>query len=274
MLVLLNGTECAAQTNAATNSTDLSAVALMERVQKASQAANTMSADFTYLVTSVKQQQMVVGKMRLMKPNFARLTFSYIAVPSFANLVASDGTNLYTFRLSGFQASKPFAREGFDPWRAAQYASGAQAGGGTYSTTPADPEGLNIHLWDGVPLQAFYDPEYALHQYLYLQHLDELELAEDQEIDGVTYKVLHHHVENGNIAGGEASAFEQHLYIGPDDLIHMYTLEFTSGGRPGLQIMRLRNIKLNVPMTTNSFAFTPPGNPPPVQPEAVPGAPR
>ena len=96
----------------------------------------------------------------------------------------------------------------------------------------------------------------------------------DQELDGVTYKVLHHHFGGGNIAGGENSDFEQRLYVGPDNLIHMYVLEFTSAGRPGIQIMRLRNIKVNVPMTRSSFAFTLPSNPPARLVEDAPAGPK
>jgi len=247
----------AAQDTAQTNSPDSSALPLLQRIQTATMAAKTMTADFTYTVTSVKQQQMVVGKLRLMKPNFARLTFSYMARPAFPNLVASDGTNVFTFKPSSFLPDRTFAQGGFDSWRGALCASGSLPGGGTISAAPANPLGQNVHLWDAVPLHAFFDPEFAIRQYLYVAELDDLENGGEQDLDGVTYKVLRHHLEGGNIAGGENSDFEQRLYVGPDNLIHMYVLEFTSASRPGIQIMRLRNIKLNLPMTESSFAFTP-----------------
>lgn len=37
------------------------------------------------------------GHARLMKPNFARLTFDRIAEPAYPNLIGSDGTLAYTF---------------------------------------------------------------------------------------------------------------------------------------------------------------------------------
>jgi outer membrane lipoprotein-sorting protein len=276
LILALLGSACpgAAQDNAQTNSADSSAAALLGRIQTATLAAKTLTADFTYTVTSVKQQQMVTGKMRLMKPNFARLTFSYMAYPAFPNLVASDGTNIFTFKPSGFLPDHTFAKGPFDCWRGALCASGALPGGGTISVTSAHPEGLNVHLWDAMPLQAFFDPETAIRQYLYLSSMEELDTEGDQELDGVTYKVLHHHFGGGNIAGGENSDFEQRLYVGPDNLIHMYVLEFNSAGRPGIQIMRLRNIKVNVPMTKSSFAFTLPSNQPERLVEDAPAGPK
>src|ERR1019366_2844728 len=169
ILALLSSTApCAAQSTAQADRADSSAAALLQRVQTATLAAKTMSADFTYTVSSVKQQQMVAGKLRLMKPNFARLTFSYMARPAFPNLVASDGTNIFMFKPSNFQADRTFAKGPFDSWRGALCASGVLPGGGTISTTPAHPDGLNIHLWDAMPLQAFFDPEMDVRQYLYL----------------------------------------------------------------------------------------------------------
>jgi hypothetical protein len=56
----------AAQDTSQTNSADSSAAALLQRIQTATLAAKTMTADFTYTVTSVKQQQMITGKLRLM----------------------------------------------------------------------------------------------------------------------------------------------------------------------------------------------------------------
>ena len=275
ILVLLASTgPCGAQNTAQTDTADSSAVALLRRIQTTTLAAKTITADFTYTVTSVKQQQMVTGKMRLMKPNFARLTFSYIARPAFPNLVASDGTNIFTFKPSSFLPDRTFAKGPFDSWRGALCASGALPDGGTISVTPAHPDGYNVHLWDAMPLQAFFNPEVAVRQYLYVSNLDELDLDGEQELDGVTYKVLHHRVEGGNIAGGENSDFEQRLYVGPDNLIHMYVLEFTSAGRPGIQVMRLRNIKVNVPLTKSSFAFTPPSNQPEHLLEDAPAAPK
>ncbi len=231
---------------------------VLRRMLSAGLKTKSMTADFTYTVTSVKSQQTVTGSFRVMKPNYARVVFSFMAQPAFPNLVASDGKTITTFTPSSFLPNRTFAAVPFDSLLGARQASGLAGGGGTYSTQPAQEIGENIHLWDAIPFGAFFDVENAIYKYGYVRNMNELKYEGTQKINGVTYRVLSHHFENGNIAGGEATPFEQHLYIGPDDLIHEYVLEFNSGGRHGVQVMRLNNIKINVPLNASDFAFTPP----------------
>lgn len=232
---------------------------LLDRVGRASRAARTMSADFTYSVNSVRRQQFIAGRVRMMKPNYARVTFSHLAEPAFPNLVASDGQRAYTFTPSSFRTdTRTFTPDpAFDPAAAARQASGLAAGGGTLRSEPVSPNGVDLRLWDGIPIQAFFDPTAAL-RYLYYSDPSELRYEGEQTVDGVRYRVLSHHFANGNIAGGERSPFDQRVYVGPDDLIHMYVLEFRSAGRPGVQVVRLRNVRVNAPMAPADFAFTPP----------------
>lgn len=232
--------------------------ALLRRLRTAALRTKTMTADFVYTGTSVKSQQMVTGSFRVMRPNFARIQFSYMTHPGFPNLVASDGKTVTTFTPDSFLPNRAFADAPFDSLLGARQASGLAAGGGTYSTQPAEATGANLHLWDGIPFGAFFDPERAIAQYGYVGSMSELKYEGTQKIDGVVYEVLSHHFTNGNIAGGENTPFEQHLYIGPDSLIHEYVLEFNSVGRHGVQVMRLSNIKTNVPLTAADFAFSPP----------------
>jgi outer membrane lipoprotein-sorting protein len=238
-----------ARTNPSSEPRVMPVTDLLAALTKASESFTTLTADFRYSVNSARHQQLVVGKVRLMKPNFARLTFEYIAEPAFANVVAADGERVYTF--------KPDRKPPFNPTLAAARASGFESGGGRIEAKPATADGEDVRLWDGIAIQAFFNPAAAL-TYLYLG--DEMPLTEEkaQTIDGVVYKVIHHHFEDGNIAGGEKSPFEQRLYIGPDGLIHQYVLEFMSAGARGTQIMRLTNIQTNQPMTRESFAFAPP----------------
>lgn len=273
-LLLLSGlsvslTSCPAQTVARSQTratrpapsasrTDPRVSALLHRLRTAALRTKTMTADFVYTGTSVKSQQMVTGSFRVMRPNFARVQFSYMTHPAFPNLVASDGKTSITFTPSSFLPNRTFAAAPFDSLLGARQASGLAAGGGTYTTQPAEATGANLHLWDGIPFGAFFDPERAIRQYGYVGNMNELKYEGTQKIDGVVYEVLSHHVTGGNIAGGENSSFEQHLYIGPDNLIHEYVLEFNSVGRHGVQVMRLSNIKTNVPLTVADFAFSPP----------------
>jgi outer membrane lipoprotein-sorting protein len=221
----------------------------LKKIESASADAQTMSADFSYAVTSLRQQQLITGKVIMMKPNFMRITYDYMAQPAFPNPVVSDGEKIYTF--------KPQHGRTWDPVLGARQASGLAAGGGKYGSDPAAADGSNLRLWDSIAIQAFFNPDAALH-YLYYQQLGELKTEMTNNINGVTYDVIQHHYTNGNIAGGESSSFEQHLYVNPEGLIAIYDLEFSSHGRPGVQIMRLSNIQTNVPLTKADFVFTPP----------------
>ncbi len=255
---LLASALCLAQKSADTNDDSSSVAKLIERVGAATTAAKTITADFTYTVTSVKQQQTIVGKMRLMKPNFSRLTFSYIARPTFPLTFACDGKTRFIFQSDSFKPMSPLATipAAFDPVLEAKYASGLLPGGGKITTIEAKTDGSDLHLWDAVPYQAFFGVESAIRNYVYASDLNELDIEKEQKIAGVTYRILHHHFKNGNIAGGESTPFEQRLYIGPDDLIHMHVLEFTSLGRTGIQVMKLTNLKVNAPMKEEDFTFT------------------
>jgi outer membrane lipoprotein-sorting protein len=234
---------------------------LLRRVEKASLATKTMTADFTYTVAAVDRQQFVAGSVRLMKPNYARIAFSYLAAPAYPNVFASDGQKVYTFTPESFQTDTRTFRPGpFDPLAGARAASGLEAGGGKIEAAPVTPHGMEIRLWDSIAVQAFFDPEEAL-GYLYSRDPSELKYEGVKTLNGVPYRVLYHRFENGRIAGGAASVFHQRVYVGPDDLVHRYVLEFTSQGRPGIQIMRLDNIHRNAPMTASDFAFTPPAAP-------------
>ncbi len=243
---------------ARTDSPDLQTVAILKRVRAAYRRANTMTADFTYSVTSVKRQQVVEGTVRMMRPNRVRITFSYLREPAFPNLIASDGKKTFTFTPESFDSSsRRFRPMPFDARKGARQASGLIPGGGTISLS-AVTSGSTPHLWDATPIQAFFDPLEAIRDTLFIADPNRLQYEGRQTIDGVSYRVLRHYFANGNIAGGEKSPFRQRLYIGPDDLIHQYVLEFVSGGRPGVQVARLKYIRVNRPMSKSDFTFTPP----------------
>jgi hypothetical protein len=139
----------------------------------------------------------------------------------------------------------------------AKQASGLLPGGGKISASAVSAGGTELHLWDATPIQAFFDPLEAIRDTLFIADPNMLQYDGRRTIDGVTYRVLRHYFPKGNIAGGEDSPFSQRLYIGPDDLIHQYVLEFVSGGRPGVQVARLRNIRINRPISAASFSLTP-----------------
>jgi outer membrane lipoprotein-sorting protein len=244
-------------------SPDPRTVALLKRVRAAYQKAGTFTADFTYAVTSVKRQQVVEGTVLMKKPNFARVTYATLREPAFPSLIASDGKSIYTFTPDSFDVStRRFRSVSFDSQRGAKQASGFEAGGGKITSTPVALDGTNIRLWDATPVQAFFDPFAAIRNSVYIADPEMLQYEGKQILNGVTYQVLRHRYPTGNIAGGEQTPFEQRLYIGPDYLIHQYVLEFRSGGRPGVQVVNLRNIRVNQPMRETDFSFTPPQDKP------------
>ena len=238
-------------------------VALLRRVQAAYRRANTLTADFTYSVTSVKRQQLIEGRLRLKKPNLARVAVTYLREPAYPSLIGSDGKAMFVFTPESFDSqTRRFRATPFDSVTGAQQASGTVPGGGTIASVPVAPDGSDIRLWDAAPVPAFFSPMDALRNTLYVSDPNRMQYEGKQTVNGVTYEVLRHRYQTGNIAGGENSAFDQRLYIGPDSLIHQYVLEFRSGGRPGIQVVRLENIRINVPLNDADFAFTAPGTTP------------
>lgn len=242
--------------------TDPRVTNLLRRVEAASRATKTMTADFTYSVTGVKRIQFVRGSARLMKPNFARMEFSYIAEPAYPNVFASDGKKLYIFTPSNFDiGTRSFTPDPtFDPVAGAKAASGL-GGNGSISTNNVNRDGSNIWLWDSIVIQSFFNVQEGI-SFLYHQNVRELRYEGVHILDGVKYRVISHYFKNGNIPGKETTPFWQRLYIGPDDLIHRYVLEFRSGGRPGVQVMRLENIRRNAqaPLTPADFTVPVPNN--------------
>ncbi|WP_146444203.1 LolA family protein [Botrimarina colliarenosi] len=225
---------------------------LLGRMHDACNDAKTLSADLVYTVSSVKRQQLVTANVKLMKPNFAKVEYTYIAEPAFPSLLGCDGDRVCLFTPSSFRADRTFEPGPFDPLLGAQQASALAKGGGSFSFAPADGEASNVRLWDAAPLQAFFNPDWAARQ-LYASDFSEFNLESPQTIDGVRYDVLYHRFQQGNIAGGASSNFNQRLYVAPDGLIHQYVLEFQSADAKGVQVARLKNVETNEPMDAEDF---------------------
>lgn len=245
----------AKMTRPAAKRTDPRVTALLRRVEIASRAAKTMTADFTYSVTGIKRIQFVTGSVQLMKPNLARISFSHLAEPAYPNIFASDGEKVYTFTPANFNVNtRAFAPDpAFDPVDGAKAASGL-GGRGSIRSEPARPDGSNIRLWDSIAIQSFFNVRAGI-SHLFFQDDSELRYEGEQVVGGVRYRVISHYFPTGNIPGGEITPFWRRVYVGPDDLIHRYVLEFRSGGRPGIQVMRLENIRINgaAPLTKADF---------------------
>lgn len=216
----------------------------------------TLSADFEYIVRSKTRAQVVRGHARLMKPNFARLTFERIAEPAYPNLIGSDGKLAYTFLPPGYSKDvTPAPFPGYDPQRAARQASGLETNG-TIRSAKVSRDGRELRLWDSIALQAFFSLNDAL-EYFYSGRKSFIIVEGTRVVEGVRYMVLSNHLPGGSIGGGKTSDFDQRLFIDADGLIKLYTLQFQEAGEVGLQMMRLSNVKVNEPMTPEEFAFKP-----------------
>jgi thiol-disulfide isomerase/thioredoxin len=223
---------------------DPQAVALLRKVQASEQAAQSLTADLIYTVKFPGEAVTGIpdkATVKLMKPNYAAVVLP--SPPgSPPNVIASDGASTYTFT----------------PRTA------------SYLKTPTLPGGGNIHVWDSIVVQAFFDTPNAVKDWIYVDDLNALTYAGTETVDGTSYRVLIH-LMTGTLRG-KSCPFVQRLYIGPDDLIHRYRLDFTYDGKPGVEIADLRNIRLNASLTSAEFAFTPPADAKIVTPPAPPPA--
>jgi outer membrane lipoprotein-sorting protein len=122
---------------------DEKADALLQEVAKATQATQTLTADLSLSQAGQGQNMKFEGKVRLKKPNLARITFG----APLNQTIASDGKNVWTLLSDNNQ----------------------------YMKQTADPKGRNINgLW-AIPVSLFFDPSLlgplgpvsaAKHQYL------------------------------------------------------------------------------------------------------------
>lgn len=208
---------------------DSKAQEILKKVQAATAAARTMTADFTYSVVSVKRTQRAEGTLKLRRPNAARISFSHLSGAPFARLLASDGKTIWKF----------------DPKQSA------------YQKQAVSARGQGVRLWDAAPIQAFFDVPAAMRECVYVRNPNAVKYAGVESVNGVPYQVLEHRMQ-GVVAGGEVSPFTHRLYVGRDNLIHKHVLLFRSGGQPGVQVCELSNIKTNVPLAASAFAFAPP----------------
>ncbi len=280
--------------------TEKAVAEIFTQMSAAYAALQTMSADFTYTVNSDLRKQVVEGHARLLKPNYARLIFTRMAEPAFPNVIGSDGELTYTYVPKNFNRERkwqpttnpiglvvtadpsaggldvqaaqfarqtdhvfelPFFEPGpHDPALAARQASGLAAGG-LIQTERTKKDGGNIRLWDSIALQTFFNFNDGIsHLYHFTRYPQNFRLEDPCVLEGVACQVISYYYPHGNVEGGGRSAFTHRIFIASNGLIVRYELHFISGGQPGQQVMQLRNIRLNEPMTIESFAFTPPVN--------------
>lgn len=238
------------RTSAAPVTVDPSALALLQKVQTATQKLHCMTADFTDVnrFHDPEREFRTVGTVRLMKPNYLHEQ-GWIALKDKttgaweknkdSSISASDGRNTWLVFFGGeYQKDKSDARgrntgapsvpthDFFDPSQSVlAQVHEQQAKGQLVSLTTAGTE-----VWEGRPYRLVdweYKPEYPF--------------------DAETVKK----------APGGVVTERDRLYIGSDDLVYRLIDTYNIGGTID---QALRNVKVNAPLTATSFKFTlPPG---------------
>jgi outer membrane lipoprotein-sorting protein len=157
-----------------------------------------------------------------MKPNFADIQYTVGNRNGFH--VVSDGTTLW------------------------KYNPATQS----YTRTPADPQGKNVTLWNLTVIGGFFD----LQGWMARNVGNDLSYAGTETIHGTSYEVLEH--KTMGMIQGKSCPFDDKFYVGPDNFIHRFTLDFTLDGQPGSELAELTNIKTNQAMAAGEFVFEPP----------------
>jgi RNA polymerase sigma factor (sigma-70 family) len=203
---------------------------LLKKVQAANEAAKTLTADFTYTTTTPNGDKTDfrrdIGTIKLMKPNFADISFNLDN--RYGQHIVSDGNTLWTYKRQN----------------------------NLVTTTEADPQGKNINVWRLIIIGGFFDVYTWMEQGIYVNDLSELSYAGIETVNGTSYQVLEHKM-IGSVRGGRACPFDQKIYIGSDNLIHRFTLDFTLDGKHGSEMAELTNIKTGQTMTPADFVFAP-----------------
>ncbi len=239
---------------------DPAALALLQKVQAATQYTHSLTADFTqvYFYHNPEREFRSVGTLKLMKPNY----------------VDERQWNPHKNKVTGAweksNNSMIHASDGKMAWLVFF--------GGEYQKSKADRQGHNMEGGD-MPTFDFFDSGESVFAQVKKQQakgqLIALTYAGTQTWEGHPYRVIDWEYkpdypfgdETTKKAPGGVVTEKDRLFIGADNLV--YRLEDTynvgwSGSRS------LRNVKVNAPLSAASFKFTlPPGAHLPVPPPAL-----
>ena len=201
---------------------------LLDQAQAAADADKTLTADFSYVVTDpTSGVRKNIGIVKLMKPNYAAISYSTgLGLPTTTE-IHSDGQTVWNYH--------PATNR--------------------YASQVADPQGANINVWRLITIGGFFSVDTWIRNGIYAD-LSELHYIGRQTVDGTEYQVLEHKMV-GTMHGKDVP-FDQKVFFGPDHLIHRFTMDFTIDGKPGTEYADLTNIHLSQPMQSSEFAYTPP----------------
>lgn len=250
----------AACASAAPVQVDPEALALLQKVQTATQNTHSLTADFTvvYRYHNPEREMRTVGTLKLMKPNY----------------IFEQQWNPHKNKATGdwekTSDSMTHASDGKTAWLVFF--------GGEYRKTKADRQGHNIEGAD-MPTFDFFDSGVSIFIQAPKQRargqLLRLTYAGTEVWEGRTYRLVDWEYKvdynfgdevTKKVPGGVVTEKDR-LYIGSDHLISRLTYTYNIGWS-GERV--LRNVKVNAPLTAASFKFTlPPGAHLPVPPPAL-----
>ncbi len=202
---------------------DEKADALLKQVAAKTTATKTLSADLEMTMTrqagGQAQPTRSTGTVKLMKPNFARIT---ITGGPLAQTVASNGKDIYVLTANN-----------------------------QYRKKAANAQGRNIEALWAMPIAYFFNPT--------LSSLAPFGQGADvqtrylgrQTVDGASLEAV-------AVSGEKPIAHTITLFIGPDKLFRRVRVDLKQGNSSTRYEAALKNIRVGTPMTAASFAYAPP----------------
>jgi peroxiredoxin/outer membrane lipoprotein-sorting protein len=197
------------------------ASAILGEAAKTSRETRTLSADMLLTWQSPGHpEKQTAGSIILMKPNYALLKFDGNHPPK---MLASDGVNLFIF-----------------------------SDGSNYIKSDVDPRGEKINEpWWGLPLRYFFTQSISLFGANGSPNA-EIRIAPNETIGGRNFRVIVVH-------DTYPMLFTERLYFGDTNLLEHAIFFFGPEASPTTILSaELTNIKINFPMTADSFRFSPP----------------
>jgi outer membrane lipoprotein-sorting protein len=207
-----------AQSRAPTTQPDPRAEALLAKVEVASRAAQTLTADMSVSYSTKAGTRKSVGTVKLMKPNFARIQLN---AGRTRQIVASDGRDCWTL-----------------------YAPSNQ-----YQESSAHPDDVGFQY---KPISFFFAPRRGRH----IPSLVQLHYLGTERIGRMEYRLLQ--LDWSGAAGATTPGQVQTdtWYIAPDNLIHRTTTEVKQeDGSFQKTDVTLKNVRIGHTFHVADFAF-------------------
>ena len=236
---------------------DPQALALLQKVQTATQKMHSLSADATdiYFYHNPEREMRTVGTFRAMKPNYLRQQ-RWIGQKNKTTGIWKKASDSMTDASDGKTAWLVFY-------------------GGEYRKNKADSHGHNLGI-DLAPTYDFFDSSQSVYAMVRKQQakgqLIALTSAGTEVWEGHTYRLVDWEYKLDYPFGAEVTkkapggvvTEKDRLFIGADDLVYRVEDAYNVGWSGSRS---LRNVKVNAPLTAANFKFTlPPGAHLPVPP--------